>query len=319
MSTLVLIDGPNLFNDVDRWFAASVAPHDAIRRQYFRDWFDIDRLVSATIERQGFQKYATEGLGVVVFHSDKPVGRSSVRLVQPEADTFWGRQAQGRGISTVQVTVPGYQPERSDGVCPTCSTSVSLELKTEKGLDTSMVTYLFEAAEQWQEAVLFTNDADFVPPILALRRRGKRVFVAAVDTAGTGALKRACQTFLPIPADFLAHDIALFNFLQPGSKLDEVLAKFQRDVPEEIRLQFKGVTASGPSPLLWLHNGNGYIENFFTENLGGESVVRWQPAQKQGAFGVLMPAKTGSFGAAVQRRLNLFAGAEWFKLWQDIE
>lgn len=99
-----------------------------------------------------------------------------------------------------------------------------------------MVTYLYEAVEQWDKAVLFTNDADFVPPILALRRRGKRVFVAAVDTIATGALKRASQTFFAIKPEFLSFDFKLFEFLQPGGAFDEAIRQGQVDLQYSARV-----------------------------------------------------------------------------------
>jgi hypothetical protein len=88
----------------------------------------------------------------------------------------------------------------------------------------SMAVYLFETLEQWETAVLFTNDTDFVPAVWSLRRKGKRVHCASRDNAGASPLAAACQHFLPLALGFLLCDRALFALLQPGAAIDQFLA-----------------------------------------------------------------------------------------------
>jgi uncharacterized LabA/DUF88 family protein len=308
MSTLVLIDGPNIFNDVDRWFAGSSAPHDSIRREYFRDWFDLDRLVYAAIEQGGVEDFRNTGLGAVIFHSAKAVGRSSVRLSGEDADRFWGRQASVPGMSTVLVTVPGEQPERSQGTCSKCGDAVVVTSTVEKGVDTSMVTYLYEAVDQWEQAVLVTNDADFVPPVQALRRRGKSVFVVAVDAEGAGALKRACQTFFPVPPS-----------LRPGGALDRALDLVEKRNGKP-SLENIHISADGRTPFVELPVADGNVENIFSGEIREYGAIVWSPIHtRRGGLNrvghILDEPRATNFGVAAERHLDAFKGARWLERW----
>lgn len=321
MSTLVLIDGPNTFNDVDRWFERSGAPHDAIRRNYFRDWFDLDRLVYIAIERNGIEDFRAKGLGAVIFHSAKAVGRNAVRLGGEDADRFWGRQASAPGMSTVLVTVPGEQPERSTGICPQCQKTVNVTSTTEKGVDTSMVTYLYESLDQWTDAVLVTSDADFVPPIQALRRRGKRVFVAAVESEGSGALKRACQTFFAVPPDFLTRDMATFSILQPGGLLDKALGLLE-ERQGAAALDKVWISADGRTPFIELAGPDDNIQNIFGGVLAEYGSITWSPVHTARSKGraaqvghIFDGPRATNFGVPTERYLGAFEGARWLQRW----
>jgi hypothetical protein len=311
VSTLVLIDGPNLFNDVDRYLSKAAKPENNVLRTYFTNWFDIDRLVQATIG-DFIPGFRLGGLGVVIFHSEKTIGRSSVRIVPPESDQFWGRQGGLPGMSTVLVTVPGVQQEKTTK-CPHCKEELSTELRSEKGVDTSMVTYLYEAADQWEEVFLFTNDADFVPPVQALRRRGKRVFVAAFETTSASALRRACQSFFPIPANFLDDDYALFRLLEPNGTFDQALGIVQARYPGTHVFSTDG----GACPMYLLQNEDGNIENALVNCLGAHaSRVQWLSSTK-GREGRIFYRNNAQLGEAVRRHRDSFAGAHWQTIWRD--
>ena len=312
MSTLVLIDGPNLLNDVDRYLTPAVKPEPNALRQYFLRWFDIDRLVHDTIG-QTIPDYRLNGLGVVVFHSEKPLGRSSVRIAQPEADRFWGRQASGPGTSTVLVTVPGTQAEKTIN-CPHCSKEHVAEVKSEKGVDTSMVTYLYEALDQWDRAVLFTNDADFVPPVQALRRRGKRVFVAAAETEAVGALRRACQTFFPISGAFLERDYFMFRMLEAGGLVDQTFAAVEKRYGT-VDVRF---TTDGDScPMFLLPTPDENLENALAGPMNAQGAnVTWFPSTK-GREGRILSGRHQLFGQAVIRHRGQFTDAAWLARWSD--
>jgi len=78
----------------------------------------------------------------------------------------------------------------------------------EKGMDTSIIVYLFETMDQWSSAVLFTNDTDFVPAVWSLRRKGKRVFCVASHIERSSPLVQSCQHFIEWNEEFLRADFA---------------------------------------------------------------------------------------------------------------
>ncbi len=275
-------------------------------------WFDLDRLVQATVSQRNVEDYGVHGLGIVLFHSDKAVGRGKVRLAQTELDDFWGRQAEGEGTSTVLVTVPGHQPEKAVGVCENCKKPVQTEARGEKGVDTSMVTYLYEASGQWERAILFTNDADFVPPILALRRRGKRVYVASIDTPGASALKRACQTFFPISEKFLRLDYELFKMVRPGGQLDAALHAARNTFGKDAWVSCDGTAC----PVIRFEGEDGSCENAIGDAFGDRASVTWISTNKV-REGRILYNSGFRLGAPILRHRGQFQGAEWVELWRD--
>lgn len=202
VSTLVVVDGANLMNEVGRYLSTvPTTADDATQRRYFSEWFDIDRLIAATLgEELKLSPY--KDLGIVIVHSLRGIGDegSLWRIEQTKAtEPFWARQGAAPNTSTLLVQVKGPK---------------------EKGVDTAIVVYMFETIDQWSSAVIFSNDADYVPAVWSLRRKGKRVYCAASDSSSP--LVQACQTFLPWHEDFLRADRALFHFLQKGGGLDQL-------------------------------------------------------------------------------------------------
>lgn len=206
---LVLVDGPNLFNDAGRLLqsASLSASSPSTRSSYYRTWFDVDRLVGATLSHSDMRLEHWTDLGIVIVHSRKGLGsdKTDNSVQGEEAVSFWARQGSNPNTSTLLVDIPGAPQGK------------------EKGIDTTIVIYLFETLAQWDAAVLFSNDTDFVPAVWSLRRRGKRVYCSSHISNSTTPLVQACQHFLPWDTDFLSTDIRFFEALQPGGLLDEVL------------------------------------------------------------------------------------------------
>jgi len=312
MATLVLVDGPNFYNDVDRCLLADAA-RESVRHDYYLKWFDIDRLVEATTSAQAVGNFRSDGLGIVVFHSDKAIGRGAAKLSGIELDQFWSRQSSADSTSTVLVTVPGYQPEKSVR-CPSCEKDVVVEARSEKGVDTSMVTYLYESVERWERAVLFTNDADFVPPILALRRRGKRVFVAAADATASAALKRASQTFFPLRPSVVATDFAMYEMLRPGGGFDRVLAFCKTQYRPGAGIAFSTHNTNCPTIVISEIDRN--HENAIGEALGEPKCITWIGAQAN-REGRIFYGSELRLGDALMRHRHLFADAAWPEYWRE--
>lgn len=98
-----------------------------------------------------------------------------------------------------------------------------------EGVDTAITTYLLETSSRWASVCIVSKDVDFVPPVLALRRRGKRVFCAVEDAASVSALVRVCQSSFRINTEFLACDFALYRLLVPGGGFDRVCATLSHE------------------------------------------------------------------------------------------
>jgi uncharacterized LabA/DUF88 family protein len=180
-------------------------------------WFDVDRLVRATLNTEA----SDPKLGTVIFHSLKALGRDAFRI--SDASGFWGRQGANPNTSCIVIDIPGEQREALAGECPSCHGAVQIQSVSEKGIDTGITTYLFETSMGWQSVCLFTRDADFVPPILSLRRQGKQVFVANDQTQTGSGLVRSCQSAFPLDVQFLRRDRATFEFLRQDGGLDQLL------------------------------------------------------------------------------------------------
>jgi len=147
---LVIIDGPNLHNTLGTSLAEQTDP-DTVRK-YLVEWFDIDRLVRATLHID-----EPPSLGIVVFHSLKPLGRVKWRLDQSETMSFWGRQATNPDTSAVVVEIPGEQQEKQPYRCEGCGREGFATTTSEKGIDTAITAYLFESVDHWEAACLFSR------------------------------------------------------------------------------------------------------------------------------------------------------------------
>lgn len=211
---LVVVDGSNVVNSVGA-FVAETDVDDAGLRAYLHGWFDIDRLVMATI------RTGRPLLGTVIFHSYKMPGKGRYRFKQSDVDAFWGRQASNPHASCIAVEIPGTQRESASFTCTHCGReNADVEARSEKGIDTAITAYLFETADRWESACIFSIDSDFMPPVHSLRRRGKQVFAAGERGERPTALVRACQSFFDLNLRFVAADVAVYRFFAPGGPLD---------------------------------------------------------------------------------------------------
>jgi uncharacterized LabA/DUF88 family protein len=90
--------------------------------------------------------------------------------------------------------------------CPHCTRELARTV--EKGVDTSIAIELFHYAldNVYDKAILISNDADFVPAIEYIQRRGNRIIHAAFKNQGF-AVKKACWShinFEDIMSDLLS-------------------------------------------------------------------------------------------------------------------
>ena len=221
---IVVIDGPNLVNSAANHLQKKYPEEKERVRCYLSKWFDVDRLIGASTP------FSLEmELGTTIFHSRKSVGGKSVGLSTEETDRFWGRQATWPNTSCVLIDIPGEQHETLAGVCPKCEEEVELTSRSEKGIDTGITTYLFETCSRWDTLFLVSQDVDFVPPVQALRRMGKKVFLIGVYGARPSALERTCQSCFKLDLDFVQSDFELFRFNSPDGGLGQIISEVEAD------------------------------------------------------------------------------------------
>lgn len=213
---LVLVDGPNVFNSLARFLEAEVGDaHRSLLPEYFLVWFDFDRLV---LKALGTGSPPT--LGIVLFHSNRALGRGASRLDQAGVRTFWARQAGNFDTSDVTVDVPADQREVYEFPCATCNAPNSCTVSGEKGVDSAMIVHMFETAGRWESLAILSRDVDFAPAVIALRRRGKQVYAVGEPGDSQTALGRAAQSFFALPLAMLLQDFGLFVLCRSGGVLD---------------------------------------------------------------------------------------------------
>jgi hypothetical protein len=187
-------------------------------------------------------------------------------------------------------------------------------------MDISIAVYLFETAERWDAAVLFTEDADFAPAVWSLRRRGERVYCSSPARSRATPLVQACQSFLPWDEQFLRADRTLFEFLLPRGALDKFLASpvISAAPPTKIestgaglRLQMR-VNGDVMNTLRVCLSDAG-LRELYSGSAGEALVIQAQSRER--------PEQAIPHGNLVfeglRRHSDLFAGAAWRKLYRE--
>ena len=219
---LVIVDGPNLFNTV----ASRINVDEKLLKVYLEECFDIDLLAFASLDPDyaSLDPIAHPRMGIVIFHSRKPLGRGSYYLSDRKTDSFWARQGSNPNTSTFAVDIPGDQQDTFTFECSECGHTNEVTTRAEKGIDTSITTYLMETLESWQSVCLFSRDADYAPLVAALRRKGKMVYVAVPADERATALVRVAQSTIPLNLEYLRRDVTAAQYLMPGGVLDELVS-----------------------------------------------------------------------------------------------
>jgi len=137
------------------------------------------------------------------------------------------------GITTREVGIKGQQNEtftafcpdcgNNEIKCPKCDRSIEGTLTSEKGVDASIISYLFDTIESWDLAYVFSNDGDFAPAVIALRRKGKMVFGVGIIKSAASILTSECYQFIDLEEIFnlnltgyktYAHNGCLYRLLK---------------------------------------------------------------------------------------------------------
>ncbi|MCC6452030.1 MAG: NYN domain-containing protein [Acidobacteria bacterium] len=197
MKHALFVDLPNFYSQIATYYLAEPLEW----RKYFTEWFDFDRLA---------RRITSESRDVWVFHSNK-IGSKEAQITDSYLTDLVKRFNSQNGVTARNVNIKGTQREIADRVCPNCASTTAVEFKSEKGIDTSLVVHLFDTVDSWDVAHILSGDADFVPAVAALRRRGKVVNGLGVPSKASGALIRECFQYGDLE-QFLLDDLRAYRF-----------------------------------------------------------------------------------------------------------
>jgi hypothetical protein len=212
--SMVLIDLPNFFNGLVA--ESSVGPE--LTKAYFLDWLDLELMASI------LNPDSVEGssIGTWVFYSDRAMGRGAARLSAEELREFVKRHNRITGISAMPVDIPGEQGESFKFACLKCGAENETQTLSEKGIDSTLITHLFDTMEHWRTATIVSQDVDYCPAVRALRKRGKLVYGAGFVKRAGDALIRECFGYIDVMDVYIRGDLDLFLLFRRGGRLSQL-------------------------------------------------------------------------------------------------
>lgn len=233
----VFVDLPNFYSHLLR----SGIGEPKMLRDYFLNWLDLDCLAGAL---------TGDFCSVWVFHSGKRLGPSEARVDHKDLSKYIDRINSLTGVTAHNVDIPGTQREPASYKCDKCGHEGVAEWESEKGIDASLTVHLFDTMDTWDTAYLLSADADFVPAVRTLRRRGK-VVVGAGFSQRSSALVRECYEYIDLYSAFLEDDTAAYEMFRDGGLLQAWLAgpvhQQEGVAPGEVDLTLTA-TWQGPDP-----------------------------------------------------------------------
>lgn len=198
-SYAIFVDLPNFYSHLLR----SDLEDPRLLRDYFINWLDFDRL-------------SKNLAGVVsptwVFYSGQRLGPSANRIDNEYLNKYINRINNTRGVTAKDVNIPNTQREPASFTCK-CGEKGTLNFESEKGIDSSLTVHLFDTMDTWDIAYLLSGDADFVPAVSSLRRRGKIVIGAGFPKVSS-ALVRECYDYIYLNKSFLHTDIFAYKLFK---------------------------------------------------------------------------------------------------------
>ena len=195
---VIFIDISNFYSQLINFIKEE---NPAILRDYFLTWLDFDALAL---------KIANSSPDIWVFYSEKRIGPSNVRIEGKKLHSYIKRINMLEGVTAYDVNIPGEQREYFTINCPHCKKESQGESTSEKGIDASLTVHMFDTMDSWDIAFLFSGDADFVPAVKSLRRRGKVVIGGGFPSIASSAILRECYSYIDLFDAFIRFDIAMY-------------------------------------------------------------------------------------------------------------
>jgi len=209
--SIVLIDLPNFFNGL---IAESKLTPELTKR-YFLDWLDMGLLAGA-VNSDG-----PLTIGTWIFYSNRAMGPGAARVSPEELAEFVKRQNRIPGVSAMDVGIPGSQSESFRFACFKCGEENATQTQSEKGIDSTLITHLFDTMDYWKTATIISQDADYCPSVRALRKKGKLVYGAGFLKRASESLITECFGYKDIGEEYLLDDFRLFSVFIKGGKLSQ--------------------------------------------------------------------------------------------------
>ncbi len=197
----VFVDLPNFYR---RLLDSGIARKEPkLLRDYFLDWLDLDLLVDRLL-LEGPPVESPNGIWA--FFSRGGIRSSAEKVGQEYLGDYIKRINALKAVTARDVDIPGEQREPVTFECAQGGTENSAEWKSEKGIDASLTVHLFDTMDSWDVAYLLSGDADFVPVVTSLRRRGK-IVIGAGFTKRSEALVRECYQYIDLCDIYLEEDV----------------------------------------------------------------------------------------------------------------
>lgn len=191
-------------------------------RSYFTEWFDFGLLS---------QKLSGTISDVWIFHSDK-LGPKEARIDGKFLTDLINKLNSQKGVTARNVNIKGEQREPLKITCDNCNKNIDADWKSEKGIDSTLIVHLFDTMDSWDEAYLLSGDADFVPAVTSLRRRGKVIKGAGFPSKSSSALVRECFEYIDLMQEFICDDYYAYRFC----KKDGILWEYLTDIESKDKL-----------------------------------------------------------------------------------
>lgn len=317
MTAAFFVDLPNFYSHL----LESSIEEPRFLRDYFLYWLDFDVLAKALVHSFS---------GIWIFYSGRRFGPKENRVKDEYLDRYITRINSLRGVTARDVNIPGQQREISTYRCEECGHEGVSQWESEKGIDASLTVHLFDTMDSWDVAYLLSGDADFVPAVASLRRRGKIVIGAGFSNA-SAALVRECYDYVDLCDLFLRRDAAAYTVFRPGGVAERWLTdevqctsgssfetmRFAIDwraaqgfsgdessYPDELLPQsYLRLSSEGPADLSSRTQCIKELENKFAHPLAYQIVIR-KKDDKSWDLTILSPASE-----SVERRINAFVAS----------
>jgi uncharacterized LabA/DUF88 family protein len=196
-NTALFVDLPNFYSRLLK----SGIESPRFLRDYFLHWLDFDLLASSLTGANS---------GIWIFYSGERIGPSSERIEGKFLQEYIRRINALPGVTARDVNIRGEQREPISYKCEQCLHEGISEAVSEKGVDSSLTVHLFDTMDSWNTAFLLSGDADFVPVVASLRRRGKIVIGVGFSDA-SAALVRECYHYVNIEEAFMNQDVLAYT------------------------------------------------------------------------------------------------------------
>lgn len=232
MKESFFVDLPNFYSHL---LKISNQPLKSVR-DYFVNWLDFDRLASAL---------SATPQSIWVFYSGGKLGPSKARIDGGYLTDYISRINRLVGVTARNVNIPGEQREPIKYHCEKCDFEGQAEWVSEKGIDSTLTVSMFDTMNSWDIAYLLSGDADFVPAVAALRRKGKMVIGIGFEDA-SNALVRECYNYIDTWNSILVQDYAVYTIFQDGGIGDILFSETamgRAEIGNSIKFYLEGFSA----------------------------------------------------------------------------